>query len=212
MRYVLLVLIALTLIGCGKQGRAQAGADAAAGLNAVRMKLATMEAGYATAEAIAILTGVEKYIPAATGVNPAEWPAPRMTPEQIVEDPSKFHSDAPPVPEPWGAQLWSAAVLAGGLAAWLLKRGLPLIPGIGGPARALIEMGADVLWKVAATKDQKALDAALIELQRAARVAAPVIELIVSQPSNLEEQLRTLLKSDDVVLALLDLSRPGNLS
>lgn len=204
MRYAISILLALTLIGCGKQQRAQSGADAVSGIKAARVAL---EAGMATQEAINILTGVEKYIPAATGVSPAEWPAPRMTPEQIVADPQKYSNDAPPPPSGWGAQLWSAAVLAGGLAAWLLKRGLPLIPGIGGPARALIEMGADVLWKVAATKDQKALDDALAQVSQAAKTAAPAIDALLLLPRDLlPERLRGLLESEEIKLALDRLS------
>jgi len=111
-------LIALSLTGCGKQERSQAGADAAAGLKALRTKLATMEAGYATAEALAILSGIEKYIPAATGVNPSEWPDARISPTLIAQMPQLYADSAPPIPPlapviPWDAILQVALGVLG---------------------------------------------------------------------------------------------------
>ncbi len=97
-------LLALAVLGilvlccsCDERtARAQAGADLVAGIKSARVAL---EAGYATQEVLNILTGVEKYVPAATGVNPSEWPAPRMTAEQIVHQPERYAESAPPVPD-----------------------------------------------------------------------------------------------------------------
>ncbi len=185
----------LWLFGCDRQARAQAGADATAGLRALE---AALVAGEATADVLAILHGVEKYIPAATGVNPSEWPKPRMSPQEIRAAPADYDKSAPPVPEPsvgvLGWLLGAAPVVL-----WIVGRLAPAFPVLGPMAGKI----ADGAWALLASRNQKAADQAQATVQSAAAHAAPVLDALRSLPPDaLPPGIRQLLDSPVTVQAL----------
>lgn len=144
---IILLCAMLAVGGCGGE-RAQAGADARAGLAAA--------APHADPTGAAILEGVNARLPAVAGVNSADWPAPAMTPERIAENPAEYNRTAPPEP----ARGWlKVAGLVGAIGLPLLYaigRVAPMVPGLGTAAGAV----ANVAWSLLAHRDLKATDRA----------------------------------------------------
>jgi hypothetical protein len=196
----LLLPISLLLVMCGcAEERTQAAADARSGLHAAKT---AVESGHSTADVVGILGGVDAYLPAASGVNSADWPAPKMSPTEIVTDPRKYAASAPP--EPARGWFWAAASGAGLAALGLLRVVLPLIGG--GP---IVKVAADLVWGIMAHKDQKAADKAADRVQSAVAIAAPLIDQIRSIPADqLPDGIRGILSSPSVQLALTHLATP----
>ena len=182
MRYALILLLCLFACGCQERdARAQAAADADAGVVAAIGSLQRL--GYDAAQpAIDILVAARKYLAPAAGVPHSEWPAPRMAPFQIEANPQEYADTAPPEPKPWGAGLLAGLAAAGTASLWIAKRLLPLVPVVGGPAKAVMGVIADVAWTVTAHADQKAADKAKDQIAIAAKAAAPVLDMIRSLP------------------------------
>lgn len=197
--FSLILAVVLLCSSCGSQ-RAQAGADARAGISAAK---AAFAAGEATADVVAILEGVDRYLPAATGVNSADWPAPTMTPEQIRVHPARYGSSAPPEPTRWDL----VAIASGmGLAAlWIAKNLAPMVPG-GGPLVASI---ADTAWKFFSSKKQKEADVIKDQVQSAAIAAQPILEALRSLPLDmLPPRVRDAIDSPLALAALYRLTKP----
>lgn len=160
-------LIAILVSGCGSDARAKHAADARSGLHA---------AAELSPEAAPILAGVDARLPAVSGVNSADWPAPEWTKERVRNDVEGYAKSAPPEPTRWG---WIAALSGAGVAALgLLRVVAPLIPG-GGP---LVKMAADLAWSVMSTRDQKAADKAAALSQQAAAHVAPILDAVRALP------------------------------
>jgi hypothetical protein len=187
---ILIVIFIMSLTGCGSGERAQAVSDARAGLNALR---AAFVAGEATADILAILNGVDKYLPAASGVNSSEWPAPRLTPEQIQANPIAYGEAAPPEPEKWTlvAALSGAAVLLLGV----LRVAAPVIPGAG----PIVQGAANLAWSLMATHKQKQADQIAQTITQAAQTAKPFLDELRALPlDQLPPSLRELAQSPSV--------------
>jgi hypothetical protein len=198
--YITLFIVCLLLIsGCAKE-RAQAAADARAGLRALA---AAYEAGAATADVIAIIKGIDKYLPAASGVNSAEWPEPTMTPEQIRSDPIAYGEAAPPEPETWS----TAAILSGAglLLLTLLRVAAPAIPGAG----PVVQGAANLAWSLMATHKQKQADQIAETVAQAAQTAKPLLDELRAVPlADLPPSLRNLAQSPFIAAAIKHLSEP----
>lgn len=195
-----LILCCLALSSCGdRDARAQQAADLRAGVRALR---AAYEAGAATADVLAILQGIDSRLPAVSGVNSAEWPAPTWTPQRIAQDPRGYAASAPPEPSRWSFAAVVSGAALGSLA--LLRVVAPLIPG-GGP---LVKAGADLLWNLAATRDQKATDNAKAQLAATAEVLIPLAAELREQSKHgtLPDGVARLLENPHVVAALHDLT------
>jgi hypothetical protein len=196
---VLLLLLFLTM-GCARDDRAQAAANARAGLMALA---AAYQAGVGTAEALAIIRGIDKYLPAASGVNSAEWPAPQHTVEQIQKNPTAYGDAAPPEPE-----MFSLATKLTGLAIFLLgviRVAAPIIPGAG----PLVQGAANAVWSLMATRKQKQADAAAQTVSQAAQVAKPLLDELRAMPlDQLPPSLRELVNHPYVSAAIQHLSEP----
>ena len=203
MRNLTFIFITLGLfVGCSAE-RAQAGADARAGLNAAQ---AAMAAGAVTADVVGILSGVDKYLPAATGVNSAEWPAPTKTASAIVADIPAYASAAPA--EPPAGTPWAVLGAIGLGALGLVRVIAPMIPG-GGP---LVKVVADAAWAVMAHKDQKATDKAQEQISEAVAVAMPVVAALQAMPpEDLPPAIKNALDNPLVkqALDLLAASKPA---
>lgn len=160
-------ILILLFAGCASDDRAKHAADARSGLHA---------AAELSPEAAPILAGVDARLPAVSGVNSADWPAPEWTKERVRNDTEGYAKSAPPEPTQWGliAFLSGAGVAALGL----LRVVAPLIPG-GGP---LVKMAADLAWTVMAHKDQKAADAAAAMTHQAATHIAPILDAVRTLP------------------------------
>ena len=185
-------LLILAMTGCGDE-RAQAASDARAGIHAA-VEIAP--------EAGPILAGVDARLPAASGVNSADWPAPVWTKERIKSDPVGYGNSAPPEPARWGflAALGGAGVVALGL----LRVVAPLIPG-GGP---IVKVVADMAWSAMAHKDQKKADAAAASAHQA---SAYLVDIVLAAqrlpPGTLPEHIEQLLAAPIVNSAIEHLSR-----
>lgn len=194
MKYFLIVFALLFSTGCGERDiRAQAGADTMAGIGAAIR--ANSDGDQAATDAI--LRGVGLYVPAATGIPPAEWPVSAMSPTEILADPAKYTHDAPPVPT--GDWFWAAAGGIGLGALALLRTLGPLIPG-GGP---LIKMAADAAWGLMATKEQKSSDATAAKLADAAIAIGPVLAVLRdSPPEAIPSSVLRVLSRPEVAAAI----------
>ena len=215
-RAVLFLLTVLILCGCQERdNRAQAAADADAGIVAAIGLLQNLGT-YAAQPAVDILVGSRRYLAPAAGVAHSEWPAPTMAPYQIEADPKKYADSAPPEPQPWGAGIWAGIATAGTIALWGAKNLLPLIPGIGGPAKALMGVVADAAWAMTAHADQKAADKAKDAVAIAAQRAQPILDMLRELPlEGLPPELVHLLNSQDVanglaILAAANATRDGS--
>jgi hypothetical protein len=192
-----LLLSILLFTGCATE-RAQSAADAHAGLRAL---MASYEAGGATSDAIAILKGIDKYLPSASGVNSADWPEPQMTPEQIIAHPADYGAKAPPEPERW---TWYAALTGTTVALLaLLRVAGPLIPG-GGP---FIQGAANLAWTLMSTNKQKQIDQAATTVGQAAHTAKPLLDELRAIPlDQLPPSLRALACSPYIAAAIQHLA------
>ena len=185
-------LLILAMTGCGED-RAQAASDARAGIQAA-VEIAP--------EAGPILAGVDARLPAASGVNSADWPAPTWPKERIKADPVGYGNSAPPEPARWGflAVLGGAGVAALGL----LRVVAPLIPG-GGP---IVKVVADMAWSVMAHGDQKKADAAA---QTARQAATYLIDIVLAAqrlpPGTMPENIEQLLAAPIVNSAIEHLAK-----
>ncbi len=148
-----LIIAYLFLTGCASE-RSQVGADVRAGIDAARTALATPDEGAPVADAI--LAGVYWRIPAATGVNPADWPAALMTPDAIRKDPVAYAKSAPPEPPSHRAMIISIISSVGAIALLLGKN----LPGVGGVAVRV----AEAAYTVIAPTKAKRLDERAHEL------------------------------------------------
>jgi uncharacterized protein (UPF0147 family) len=212
MRFILAILAILVLAGCqDRDDRAQAAANADAGLQAAAQVLAPItndpllgvNVRAEAAKALAIVAGTAKYLAPAAGVPHVEWPIPKMTPAQIIADPPGYAFLAPPEPKTWGYALLGGLAAAGGVALWAAKILLPLVPGVGGPARALIEAVANVAWHVTATNDQKLADNAKHTVSEAANAVVPVLDAIQNLPAgSLPSHIDAALKNPFIADAL----------
>lgn len=102
-----------------------------------------------------------------------------------------------------GAGFWGAVGTASVGALYLLKRATPflarLIPGWG----PFVELGAEALWWMASTKNQKAADKAKDTVANAAKAALPIMETLRSlPPESLPPELVRLLNSQEVAQGL----------
>ncbi len=196
-------LLASLLAGCGgeREARAQSAADADAGIVAA---VGTLQNPDNNAQlTIDILVGARKYLPPAAGVARAEIPPPRMSANQIMENPGAYADAAPPDPAPWGAGVWAGLATAGTVGLFLAKQLLPLVPGLGGPAKALVGMVADGVWALTAHKDQKAADKAKDAVAIAAQRAQPILEMLRQlDPATLPPELAQILNSQEVANGL----------
>lgn len=190
-KLLLIASLALLMAGCGKE-RAQNASDTRAGV--VAAMRAAADAG--ADDAVAILTGVDKRLPAVADVNSADWPPPKMTPEAIRTDPKAYSDSAPP--EPARGWLWAGAGAAG-LALLAGFRALaPLVPGIG----PLWKFGADALWAVVQHADAKRADQVQANAAQALSKARPILaalptvapEAWASLPNSIQDVIRNLTK------------------
>lgn len=162
-----LLIAVLVLGGCAKD-RAQIGADARAGVQAATM---AVEAGE-TMKAAAILDAVDQRLPATAGVNSAEWPAPKMTAEQVFADPAAYGKSAPPEPSQAG---FLAACVAGALAVLALARQVaPMVPVLGPVWSGVINTAYELAQHASAKKADKAAEHAKQVLD----TAGPILALV----------------------------------
>lgn len=187
-------LLCILLTGCdSRKSRAQAAADLNAGIAAAIQ--AAADAG--AQEAVAILTGAQRYVAPAAGVNTADMPAPRMTPEEIRSDPQGYGNEAPPEPERW--TFWAMAGTAGAFALALLRVAAPMVPG-GGP---LLSGAANLAWTLMSTRNQKAADAAATIAQQAAANAKPLLDALRAAPlESLPDNVREAIRNPHVAQAV----------
>jgi hypothetical protein len=190
---VLLLLLFLTM-GCARDDRAQAAANARVGLMALA---AAYQAGIGTAEALAIIKGIDKYLPAAAGVNSAEWPAPQHTVEQIQKKPTAYGDAAPPEPE-----MFSLATKLTGLAIFLLgviRVAAPIIPGAG----PLVQGVANLAWSLMASRQQKRADQVAETIGQAAQTAKPVLDALRALPlKDMPPSIADAIRSPIVSMAI----------
>ena len=207
-----LLLCMVLLSGCTfersseRATRAQASADLDAGL--VSAIKAAADTG--ASDAVAILTGARKYVAPAAGIPHAEWPVPTLPPDEIRKRPAAYGDSAPPepAPNPWGFGLLAGLTTAGAAALWIGKNMLPLVPGIGGPAKGLIELVANTAWTITAHADQKKADAAKESVATAAAVAGDVIAGIRQvDPALLPPAVAAAIQRPDVAQALAVLAQ-----
>lgn len=190
-----IVVFCVLLAGCGQE-RAQAGADARSGLTAAKQSIADGKPAIAGT----ILEGVDKRLPAATGVNSADWPAPKLAPPAIIADPKAYSDSAPP--EPDRILFWSG-ITAGALGLLAIARQLaPAIPGIG----PLWAGAVNVAYAIAQHSAEKQLDAADQHAKLTIDSARPLLDLLRTrmpdQFGQLPESVQTALN------ALIDSKAP----
>lgn len=142
-RFTLLVLIAISLTGCGLTARqAQNLSDGLAGIEAAQPHVADDPV------ATAVLAGAHDHVEAVTEGEPL--PPPKRTPAAIAADPSGYAADAHQAMQdaqafvPWWGWLAGAGAAALGV--------LRFIPGVGGAV-------ADTAWRLLAPQQDKAADA-----------------------------------------------------
>lgn len=183
MRLATLVIAALAAFLCSCAGeRAQVAADARAGVDAAEETLGelltehSLEAAVAKGigDAMAILHGVDMRLPAAAGVNSADWPAPAMPVLAIKDDPKRFSETAPPEP-PRGTP-WGTIAAAGGALLWLTGRLAPSIPVLG----PLVGQVADGAWAVLAHTNQKAAEQGRVQAAAAATAVQPIAQVLTT--------------------------------
>ncbi len=143
MRHLLLVLISLSLTGCGLTARqAQNLSDGLAGIEAAEPRVA------ADPVAAAALAGAHDHVEAIAEGEPL--PPPKRSPAAIVADPTAYAADAQQSVQdartvvPWWGWLAGAGAAALGV--------LRFVPGVGG-------MVADTAWLVLAPAQAKAGEA-----------------------------------------------------
>ena len=186
-----LILVAmLVLSGCAKD-RAQIGSDARAGIEGAKMALDVGQVETAKA----ILAAVDQRLPATAEVNSAKWPAPKMTPEQVLADPEAYGKSAPPEPSMVG--LWAA--VGGALLATLgfLRVAAPFVPGLG----PLWKTGIDLVYAVAQHSKAKQVDDAAERAREVLDAArAPLALVRTAMPSLYENLPPTARQALDAVI------------
>lgn len=191
-----LIFLCVFFTGCASDTRAQAGADARAGIDAATM--ANHAGDHAKTDAI--LKAATNYLPAATGVPSKDWPAPVMQAPAIVANPQQYAAYAPP--EPLGGIAWAGIGVA---ALALLRIAGPLVPGVG----PFLKLAADATWTVMATRSQKKEDRNTIATAAAALALAPLLEAIQRvPPEELPLPVAVLLESRETVAALAAFNPP----
>jgi hypothetical protein len=218
MKYTIPFII-LVLTSCASREEKQAASDAIAGCQGAVLILHRALQAPTYAEAMAgiqaALGVVEKTVPRienAVSTPVVELPRPVMDPPAIAADPAKYTALTPPSPKPggWGASIIAGLVFGGGALAFAAKQLLPLVPGIGPPAKALLGVAADSLYALVAHKDQTAADAAAYAVAASATKASEVLALVKDLPAGtLPVEIEERLKDPTVAAALAALSSKG---
>jgi hypothetical protein len=143
MRFLLLILVSLSLTGCGLTTRqAQNLSDGLAGIEAAEPRVASDPV------AAAALAGAHDHVEAIAEGEPL--PPPKRSPAAIVADPAGYAADAQQAVQdarsvvPWWGWLAGAGAAALGV--------LRFIPGVGGAV-------ADTAWRLLAPQQDKVADA-----------------------------------------------------
>lgn len=186
------VLACVLLMGCAAD-RAQIGADARAGIEGAQLALDVGQVETAKA----ILEAVDARLPATAEVSSAEWPAPKMTADQVFADPEAYGKSAPPEPSQVG--FW--ACVGGGILATLgfLRVAAPFVPGLG----PLWKSSIDVAYAIAQHSRAKQVDAAAERAKAVVDQVAPTLALLrsaapavwTSLPDSAQQAMSALIDS-----------------
>ncbi len=189
MNKLLILLSVLLCCGCGDQ-RAQQAADIREGIHAAEIAAKTGD----SEKVLAILPGADARLSACAEVPSMKFPPARMKAAEIVADPQKYVTSAPPESKGWSGKLIAAVSGGGFILLAILGRIAPqLLPGAG---PALVALGQG-LFKAIVPNSEAKLDNARVIIHD----YAPALQAFVAAVPDISQKLPEELTAAIALLA-----------